>query len=1163
MILCSKIKSVDKRRWLQRFLTVVLVSLAAIVSAPDSAGAGNPVYASSSRLSRGRWIKIKLRETGMHQITAEELRDMGFPDPERVAVFGFGAVELSDYSITADTPDDLPAVPSVYENGKLIFYGMGDTRCSLSATYDGVMTASVMRNHYADYGAYFLTDSALPVAPVEIDAPSADEAEAAVGRAYGIVHIEEESANTINLGPFFFGESFLTTPIQTYHFRMPGMISQEPVGLLMESGFQIPSGNKLKIESPSGAIRSMNIYGSDIAAYKYVGHSTVWTDMPAATASGDYTVTFDASEIQDMTFGAIDFITAAYIRSTDYDATEGGGQLYFFDRLVRGDNVAFRTQTEGLRIWDVSSPDRIRALAAEQILNTDGTLSMLVTTSADYSLELGKGACFVAFDPAEELLPVEVAGEVANSNLHSLASPAMVIISARSFMSEAERLAEAHRRIDGLDVAVVCQDDVYNEFSSGTPHISGLRRFVKMFYDRDPSVFRSVLLFGAASIDNRDKANGERQSFRDTTIPIILQENKALSGHCSRSFASDSYVGVVSTQQRGEQFNLYTARMDVNVARIPSANLGDASTVVDKTIRYMENPPNHVASNAAMLWCDKGDALEHMKDMEEINLIIGKHAPSTVVFKGYNALYPQNNGKADQLHSYYTNNFARGVAYWAYSGHSTPLAFGGEPIWNINLAQTTEYEVAPFAMFATCRALYYDHPGGSIGEAALYQPRGGAITVIGALREVYKDKNLLLHKSIATEFFAAAEGTTAGDVFRLARQSSVSTPESQSDDLIINTLSYNMIGDPEVKIHRPQMQVILTSVDGKAFDAGEEQEIHAAERVEFEGYVADIAGNPVSDFDGSVTFTLFDGTRVAQVVNVGTGNSEAKWKGYEMKMNDEIIFEKVVDVADGRFAFTAALPSPLRPGSANRMVFAAATSDGIHQATGYAENITVIPSETGYDITDADVPEITEMYVGAAAFEDGDILGGTMDFHASVGPNDPGVVGSSAVPGQGVRLVLDGSRSFTEASMVFVPDAHGGGTIDLPLTDIEDGPHSLTLRVRNYAGQTAERTIHFTTVNVGSDAAIALEVEEYPAVTHATVNLSTPYADPVSGRVIISDGKGTTVFTRENVSFPFEWDLCGNDGKPVTDGLYTIKVYFSSGLRYGSAGPVNFVIYKN
>ena len=81
--------------------------------------------------------------------------------------------------------------------------------------------------------------------------------------------------------------------------------------------------------------------------------------------------------------------------------------------------------------------------------------------------------------------PVRV-GLVENQNLHGLDSVDMVIVVPTSgqLTQQAERLAAAHREYDSLKVKVVRADMVYNEFSSGTPDATALRRFMKMLYDR-------------------------------------------------------------------------------------------------------------------------------------------------------------------------------------------------------------------------------------------------------------------------------------------------------------------------------------------------------------------------------------------------------------------------------------------------------------------------------------------------------------------------------------------------------------------------------------------------------------------------------------------------------------------------------------------------------
>ncbi|MDQ9827223.1 C25 family cysteine peptidase, partial [Acinetobacter baumannii] len=68
---------------------------------------------------------------------------------------------------------------------------------------------------------------------------------------------------------------------------------------------------------------------------------------------------------------------------------------------------------------------------------------------------------------------------------------------------EAERLAQFHREYDRMDVTVVNQDEIFNEFSGGNRDAMAYRLFCKMLYDRDPNKFKYLLLFGKGTYDNR------------------------------------------------------------------------------------------------------------------------------------------------------------------------------------------------------------------------------------------------------------------------------------------------------------------------------------------------------------------------------------------------------------------------------------------------------------------------------------------------------------------------------------------------------------------------------------------------------------------------------------------------------------------------------------
>ena len=48
-------------------------------------------YAPNSALSKGKWMKAEITETGVYKITFDELKKWGFDNPDNVGVFGYGA----------------------------------------------------------------------------------------------------------------------------------------------------------------------------------------------------------------------------------------------------------------------------------------------------------------------------------------------------------------------------------------------------------------------------------------------------------------------------------------------------------------------------------------------------------------------------------------------------------------------------------------------------------------------------------------------------------------------------------------------------------------------------------------------------------------------------------------------------------------------------------------------------------------------------------------------------------------------------------------------------------------------------------------------------------------------------------------------------------------
>ena len=138
--------------------TIRLVCLAMmVVMGAQLAQAYNPaIYASRSKLATGKWVKISIPESGMYEITYEELSQMGFSNPSQVKLYGNGGNRISE--VFSPSPyDDLKRVPILRKNNKICFYGRGPVYYTISNTSTAPHFTRIF-NPYSQVGCYFLTE---------------------------------------------------------------------------------------------------------------------------------------------------------------------------------------------------------------------------------------------------------------------------------------------------------------------------------------------------------------------------------------------------------------------------------------------------------------------------------------------------------------------------------------------------------------------------------------------------------------------------------------------------------------------------------------------------------------------------------------------------------------------------------------------------------------------------------------------------------------------------------------------------------------------------------------------------------------------------------------------------------------------------------------------
>ncbi|MCD8270950.1 MAG: hypothetical protein LUD46_22705 [Parabacteroides sp.] len=119
-------------------------------------------------MSEGNWVKIQIEKDGIYKLTYSELKKMGFVDPSKVAVFGYGGWPLEE-DFTLPYVDDLPAVPVLRKDDYILFYGRGTTKWKyreVSYSYlDKLHTFIHTNNPYSEHDYYYLTDGVNPIDP--------------------------------------------------------------------------------------------------------------------------------------------------------------------------------------------------------------------------------------------------------------------------------------------------------------------------------------------------------------------------------------------------------------------------------------------------------------------------------------------------------------------------------------------------------------------------------------------------------------------------------------------------------------------------------------------------------------------------------------------------------------------------------------------------------------------------------------------------------------------------------------------------------------------------------------------------------------------------------------------------------------------------------------
>ena len=1008
-------------------------------------------YAAHSKLASGKWVKIRVAQEGVYQLSSTTLKNMGFNNPDQVSLYGYNLPILPEANIE-NLSDDLTELPLYRKSdGTLLFYSCGTTQWTRKSDTSAYTHKN---NPYSNYIYYFLTESGAPVRMGKADTPTTSSKTQSTYYAHTLY--EQDSFSFLNAGRIFFDTyDYATGPTKTYKLDLENTCCGD-VTLHVQFGAAGNTSSTLNVSVGSNELGSLAF--SKLADYQsvhVVGQAFTLYDQTAASLS----VTLKHTRSSGVA-GRLDYIRASYEAQLSLS-----GKNYLAFSPTDDSSCTFELQgaDTSTSVWNVTVPS-----ATEEL---PGTLSGTTYKSSAANAKFTDR--YVAVNTTATFPSPETIGTIAHQDLHALDSiNLLIIVPANGILTaQAQRLADAHTAHDGIKCAVVTADQVYNEFSAGTPDATAYRRLMKMLYDKqyttspltgtEPGSL-NILLFGNCMWDNRFVTNGLTSKSPDDYLLAYESEN---SWSHTDSYVLEEYFTLLAD---GKGISPLKEKPDCGVGRLPVSTASEAKGVVDKLIAYINNENASAWKNTICMMGDDGNANIHMEDAENVLNNTQKSFPDYRYERIYWDSYPlQQSATTNSYPDAYAainKTMQEGALIMNYTGHGSAYMLSHEQVLKTADFQNWSSPRLPLWLTAACDVAPFDMNTQNLACEAVLNKQGGAMGFIGTARTVYSSPNRVINRNFMSHVLALknnGEHYTLGEALAQAKADILSSKTSYSKLDTINKVHFILLGDPAIRLATPSYKIKIDKLNDMAIDAQNPPTISAGATVKVEGHIVDSNGQEMSDFNGIVSPIVYDN----QEHTVCKNNSKEDVKPFEYDDYTRTIYSGSDSIQAGKFTFTFPVPLDINYSDAPGLIILHAIN---HEKTEEAQgtfsdflvggttteekNDTVGPTIIAYSdgYTNTDLNYTTETPTIKIELYD-----------------ESGINTTGNGLGHDIVAIIDGNESTTYILNSYYEQAIGdyrSGTVTYTLPTLAAGKHTLLVRAFDTLNNMGETTYNFEVV---------------------------------------------------------------------------------------------------
>jgi hypothetical protein len=1102
-------------------------------------GVRAPVFANNSVLATGTWYKFSVDTTGVFKINKDFLQKIGINtgnlDPKKIRIYGNGGNLLPQLN-SEFRYDDLQE-NSIYvqgeEDGKfdnsdfILFYAKGPEAWKTNPS--DISLSRHINNIYSDVAYYFINVDLGNGKRISASDEISGSADNEISTFQDFLVHEIDETNLFANGQQWMGENLSFDNTKSFRFSFKGLVTGEDlfvrvrgvavsstsssmdVGVngsnLMQLNFQGISGGSLNLASPAERIQSTRSDQENLEiriTYQNNGN-------PSAKAYLDYIEIFGTKKLA---------ATGKQFAFRNLSANNPSGVYRY--KIQNSNNI--------YQVWDVS--DYLHPRIVKNISDQNDFIFR------SYGSETPKE--FVLINE-EDLYTPDVPDDIkiVNQDLHALKDVEYLIITRDYLMTEAQRLADYHQNNSNLNTKVVDIQQIYNEFSSGSPDLTAIRDFVRFLYLNDSSAEKRIkylLLFGDTSFDFKDRITDN-----NNIVPAFQSYE---SFNLARGYVTDDYFGMMD-EDEGDLS--YDDQIDVATGRFPVTTTMEAKVAVDKTLSYYNSSSFGDWRNIITVIADDPDKPNEFILQKTVDLLaenIKTNKPGFNIKKIYCDAYKQETSAGGErypdVNTAIDNAMESGTLIINYFGHGGINGWANERILEVPQIQNWKNkDKLPLFITVTCEFSRFDNPlSPTAGEFTFSNPNGGSINMITTSREIYISVGQTFNKTLM-EYLLEFSG----------EKLSISEALIQTKNRYTTNQRFFVyfFGDPAMNLAQPKPDIRITKMNG--IDITQKRDtLKALKKITFEGIVTDASNNIIDDFNGEISTVIYD-----KALDKTTLDNDNFGKTMDFTSIESKIYRGRASVNNGKFTLEFIVPKDIR------------IAYGKSKISFYADDKNVDRSGYDFDITiggiDSDAPEDNtgpeiRLYLNDESFVDG---GNTnvSPVLLAVLQDDSGINTSITAVDHDIIAVIDNN----DANPIVLNDYYQTevddfkqGKVKYQLRDLEPGTHTLKFKCWDTYNNLSESSLSFIVVD-NSDVILS-NVLNYPNpfINHTEFwfNHNKPNETlKVNLQIFTISGKlvktiNQTVQSTGTLSREITWNGLDDFGNKIGKGVYIYKLRVQS-----------------